>query len=166
LIIRRKYRAVLIDEFQDTDELQVTIFSRMFSDGQRPLFLIGDPKQAIYGFRGADIFSYLKAARNVAATYTLTENRRAVPGLVTARNPLFSQTEHPFLFPEISVRPATAAASHAGRRMPFVIWYLDSRQVREDGKPVNAGDCQAMIAHAVPGNSAPDAGAGRPAAGR
>jgi exodeoxyribonuclease V beta subunit len=149
--VRRKYRAVLVDEFQDTDELQVTIFSRLFSDGQRPLFLIGDPKQAIYGFRGADIFSYLKAARNVAATYTLTENRRAVPGLVTALNTIFSQTEHPFLFPEISFRPATAAASPAGRRMPFVIWYLDSRQVREDGKPVNSGDCQDLIANAVAG---------------
>ena len=149
--VRRKYRAVLVDEFQDTDELQVTIFSRLFSDGQRPLFLIGDPKQAIYGFRGADIFSYLKAARNVAATYTLTENRRAVPGLVTALNTLFSQTEHPFLFPEISFRPATAAASAAGRRTPFVIWYLDSRQLREDGKPVNSGDCQGLIANAVAG---------------
>jgi exodeoxyribonuclease V beta subunit len=149
--VRRKYRAVLVDEFQDTDELQVTIFSRLFSDGQRPLFLIGDPKQAIYGFRGADIFSYLKAARNVAATYTLTENRRAVPGLVTALNTIFSQTEHPFLFPEISFRPATAAASAAGRRTPFVIWYLDSRQVREDGKPVNSGDCQGLIANAVAG---------------
>ncbi|MBI5581367.1 MAG: exodeoxyribonuclease V subunit beta [Deltaproteobacteria bacterium] len=149
--IRRKYRAVLIDEFQDTDELQVTIFSRMFSDGQRPLFLIGDPKQAIYGFRGADIFSYLKAARNVASTYTLTENRRAVPGLVTALNTIFSQTEHPFLFPEISFRPATAVAAVGGRRTPFVIWYLDSRQVREDGKPVNSGDCQVLISNAVAG---------------
>jgi exodeoxyribonuclease V beta subunit len=123
----------------------------MFSDGQRPLFLIGDPKQAIYGFRGADIFSYLKAARNVASTYTLTENRRAVPGLVTALNTVFSQTEHPFLFPEISFRPATATAAAGGRRTPFVIWYLDSRRAREDGKPVNAGDCQVLIANAVAG---------------
>ena len=149
--VRRKYRAALIDEFQDTDELQVTIFSRMFSDGPRPLFLIGDPKQAIYGFRGADIFSYLKAARNVASTFTLTENRRAVPGLVTALNTVFSQTEHPFLFPEISFRPATAAAAVGGRRTPFVIWYLDSRRMREDGQPVNSGDCQVLIATAVAG---------------
>ena len=149
--VRRKYRAVLVDEFQDTDELQVTIFSRMFADGQRPLFLIGDPKQAIYGFRGADIFSYLKAARNVSATYTLTENWRAVPGLVSALNTIFSQTEHPFLFPEIAFRPATAAAKAADRRTPFVIWYLDSRKVREDGKPVNSGDCQELIANAVAG---------------
>ena len=149
--VRRKYRAVLVDEFQDTDALQYTIFSRMFSDGQRPLFLIGDPKQAIYGFRGADIFSYLKAARNVASTYTLTENRRAVPGLVTALNTVFSQTEHPFLFPEISFRPATAAAAVGRRRTPFVIWYLDSRRLREDGKPVNSGDCQVLIANAVAG---------------
>ena len=149
--VRRKYRAVLVDEFQDTDELQYTIFSRMFSDGQRPLFLIGDPKQAIYGFRGADIFSYLKAARNVTSTYTLTKNRRAVPGLVTALNTVFSQTEHPFLFPEIAFRPATAATAVAGPGTPFVIWYLDSRKVREDGKPVNSGDCQVLIANAVAG---------------
>ena len=149
--VRRTYRAVLVDEFQDTDELQYTIFSRMFSDELRPLFLIGDPKQAIYGFRGADIFSYLKAARNVTSTYTLTENRRAVSGLVTAINTIFSQTEHPFLFPEIAFRPATAAVAVAGPRTPFVIWYLDSRQVRQDGKPVNSGDCRVLIANAVAG---------------
>ena len=50
------YRAALIDEFQDTDGLQYAIFSTLFRD--LPLFLIGDPKQAIYSFRGADLHTY------------------------------------------------------------------------------------------------------------
>ena len=61
-LLRRQYRAALIDEFQDTDRLQYDIFSRVFTGPENYLFLIGDPKQAIYGFRGADIFTYLKPA--------------------------------------------------------------------------------------------------------
>jgi len=58
--IRQKYKAALVDEFQDTDDIQYEIFSRLFSTEDSLLFMIGDPKQAIYSFRGADIFSYIK----------------------------------------------------------------------------------------------------------
>ena len=54
--VRERYQAALVDEFQDTDDLQYAVFSRLFSAPQHLLFMIGDPKQAIYGFRGADIF--------------------------------------------------------------------------------------------------------------
>ena len=60
--LQARYRAALIDEFQDTDPVQYSIFRRAFSGGKTFLFLIGDPKQAIYGFRGADIFTYLEAS--------------------------------------------------------------------------------------------------------
>ena len=60
-IVRNRYQAALIDEFQDTDAIQYAIFERIFGQGRSTLFLIGDPKQAIYGFRGADIFTYLDA---------------------------------------------------------------------------------------------------------
>jgi exodeoxyribonuclease V beta subunit len=61
--VRRKYRVALIDESQDTDPLQWKIFQRVFAASQDHwLYLIGDPKQAIYGFRGADVNTYLQAA--------------------------------------------------------------------------------------------------------
>ena len=60
--LRDRYKAALVDEFQDTDPVQWEIVERVFVTGALPLFLIGDPKQAIYGFRGADVFTYLAAA--------------------------------------------------------------------------------------------------------
>lgn len=106
--IRSAYGAALIDEFQDTDPVQYAIFSRVFAQGDTPLFMIGDPKQAIYGFRGADIFAYLKAVRQAKSAYTLGRNYRSDPALVEAVNLLFHRVEHPFVFPEIAFYPATA----------------------------------------------------------
>ena len=61
--LRERYRVVLVDEFQDTDPVQWDIMRRAFGDGDTTLVLIGDPKQAIYAFRGADVYAYLEAAR-------------------------------------------------------------------------------------------------------
>ena len=99
--IRQKYRAALIDEFQDTDPVQYAIFSRLFPQKDEVLFLIGDPKQAIYSFRGADIFSYMDASRHADTKFTLTENWRTEPGLITAVNTLFSNVTTPFVFDDI-----------------------------------------------------------------
>jgi exodeoxyribonuclease V beta subunit len=84
--LQARYRAALIDEFQDTDPVQYSIFRRAFSGGSTFLFLIGDPKQAIYGFRGADIFTYLDASDQASDRFTLGENWRSESGLVTAMN--------------------------------------------------------------------------------
>ncbi|MCB1825024.1 MAG: UvrD-helicase domain-containing protein, partial [Candidatus Competibacteraceae bacterium] len=59
--MRYRYAAALIDEFQDTDPVQYAIFRDIYTDAGKPVFLVGDPKQAIYSFRGADIFAYLAA---------------------------------------------------------------------------------------------------------
>ena len=59
--VSERYQAALIDEFQDTDEMQWNIFHRLFAGGSHYLYLIGDPKQAIYGFRGANINMYQTA---------------------------------------------------------------------------------------------------------
>ena len=75
-IIRKKYSAALVDEFQDTDSFQYIIFTRIFDSKKSTFFMIGDPKQSIYSFRGADIFSYMKAARNTDSKYTLIKNWR------------------------------------------------------------------------------------------
>ena len=69
--------------------------------------MIGDPKQAIYGFRGADVFSYLKAAQDVRKKYTLTHNWRSAPKLITAVNTLFSSTQKPFVFEDIPYETAS-----------------------------------------------------------
>ena len=83
-----RYRMALIDEFQDTDSAQWSIFSRLFGTGGHYLYLIGDPKQAIYRFRGADICSYFVARQQADRCLTLQYNFRAHPGLMTAVNRL------------------------------------------------------------------------------
>jgi exodeoxyribonuclease V beta subunit len=104
--LRSRYRAALIDEFQDTDPLQWDIFRTICSEADYPLYLIGDPKQAIYSFRGADIYAYIAAARAVDDPYrsTLDTNRRSVKPLVDAVNGLFD-ADDPFLHTDISFNP-------------------------------------------------------------
>ncbi|MCV7198477.1 exodeoxyribonuclease V subunit beta [Mycobacterium angelicum] len=79
--MRRRWRIVLVDEFQDTDPIQWRVLECAFH-GHSALILIGDPKQAIYGFRGGDIHTYLKAARSADARYTLGVNWRSDKVLV------------------------------------------------------------------------------------
>ena len=88
----------LIDEFQDTSPVQLRIFDRLYriadDDASRALLLIGDPKQAIYGFRGADIYSYLGARQATAGRHhALGTNHRSTQALVGAVNELFVAAE-------------------------------------------------------------------------
>lgn len=87
--LRARYRVVLVDEFQDTDPIQWEILQRGFGGGGVTLVLIGDPKQAIYAFRGADIYSYLEAKEAAAATETLDVNWRSDQGLIDAYDAMF-----------------------------------------------------------------------------
>ncbi|MFQ2154608.1 exodeoxyribonuclease V subunit beta [Aeromonas sanarellii] len=97
--IRATYRVAMIDEFQDTDPQQYRIFHRLYGGHQdTALLMIGDPKQAIYGFRGADIFTYIQARRNVSAHYTLGRNYRSSRTLVAAVNGLFERAKDPFIY--------------------------------------------------------------------
>ncbi|MBN2433359.1 MAG: exodeoxyribonuclease V subunit beta [Acidobacteria bacterium] len=102
--LRDDFEAVLIDEFQDTDPVQYAIFEWLFGQETPLLFFIGDPKQAIYSFRGADVFAYLQAATSVQdeRRYTMTVSYRAEPCLVAAVNRLFQGPAKPFVFDEIS----------------------------------------------------------------
>jgi exodeoxyribonuclease V beta subunit len=93
--LRERYRYALIDEFQDTDELQWKIFRRIYLEsGENKLCIIGDPKQAIYGFRGADVHTYLEARRQVqeldGQVTNLIDNYRSTDALVRAYNEIFS----------------------------------------------------------------------------
>ena len=88
-VLRRRFGVVLVDEFQDTDRVQWEIFERAFVGGATTLVLIGDPKQAIYAFRGADVYAYLDAARTAGAPQTLDVNWRSDQGLIDAYDALF-----------------------------------------------------------------------------
>jgi len=106
--IRNQYRAALIDEFQDTDPVQYNIFKTIYFGQSRPVVFVGDPKQAIYGFRGADVFSYLQARQTAANIYSLKTNRRSSPALIGAINKLFMASPNPFITPDISYPKALA----------------------------------------------------------
>ncbi|MFB7723901.1 UvrD-helicase domain-containing protein [Nocardia sp. NPDC056100] len=81
--IRDRFRVALVDEFQDTDPLQWDILRRAFH-GHTTLVLVGDPKQAIYAFRGAEVLSYLDAVAHADSRRELTTNRRSDAGLLAA----------------------------------------------------------------------------------
>ncbi|MCA9554406.1 MAG: UvrD-helicase domain-containing protein [Myxococcales bacterium] len=125
--LRARYRFALIDEFQDTDEVQWEIFRRVFLDrGARGrLFVIGDPKQAIYGFRGADVKTYLAARSHIeglgGSVIHLTLNYRSSPGLIDAVNLILRQKKtRPFFTGEIRyehpVRPGDRTQGHLTER--------------------------------------------------
>jgi exodeoxyribonuclease V beta subunit len=100
--IRRQYPFAMIDEFQDTDSLQYEIFNQVYSDEKNSgLYMIGDPKQAIYSFRGADIFTYLQAGKllDENSRFTLNTNWRSQSDLVAGTNELFSRHPEPFVLP-------------------------------------------------------------------
>lgn len=109
-MLRGRYRAALVDEFQDTDSVQYGIFRRIFVAGGTPLVLVGDPKQAIYGFRGADVFAYLGAA-GAAERLPLDTNRRSTPSLVQAINAVFGRAGA-FAIDAIEFHPVRPLESH------------------------------------------------------
>ena len=115
--MRTRYPVALIDEFQDTDRLQAQIFERIYATDHRTggLIVVGDPKQSIYRFRGADVFAYLDAKTRVTAGHTLdlTVNYRSDPALVRAVNVTFGR-DNPFLLPDIRFEAAHAAAHDGG----------------------------------------------------
>jgi exodeoxyribonuclease V beta subunit len=144
--LRQRYRAAMIDEFQDTDPLQWNIFHHIGAAPGYPLFLIGDPKQAIYSFRGADVFAYLNAARTAPPeqTQTLTTNFRSDKFLIHAVNTLFAATDS-FRNAEIPFHPVESGRSEQDLLLldgdrdesPFKLWIYPRRgEAKSDPKPV------------------------------
>ena len=139
-LIREQFPVALIDEFQDTDPVQYRIFETIYRiEDNCPdtgLFLIGDPKQAIYAFRGADIYTYLRARQATAGRlHTLDTNFRSSHAMVKAVNHVFERAElrdsgrGAFLFREGSENP-----------VPFVSVKSQGRKevLQLDGQPVSA----------------------------
>ncbi len=144
-VLRHRYAAALIDEFQDTDPVQYDIFRRIYLGTDQPVFLIGDPKQAIYSFRGADIFAYLAARHDASQDYTLDVNWRSDPRLLTALNAVFGAARaQPFLFDAIGFQPAIPAEKKhheplwiQGRNEPpLQLWWLEPDGDQALGKGV------------------------------
>ena len=109
----KRYKVALIDEFQDTDPVQFSILDHIFltppeKESPRPLVLIGDPKQAIYGFRGGDIFTYNAAKERAKKIYFLDTNWRSSPAVNEGVNELLSTTA-PFRFHWIDYQPVKTA---------------------------------------------------------
>ncbi|MCD6153155.1 MAG: exodeoxyribonuclease V subunit beta [Syntrophobacterales bacterium] len=155
--IREKFKAALIDEFQDTDPVQYAIFNKVFNAEKSILFLIGDPKQAIYSFRGADIFAYMKAAKDVESRYTLGENWRSTPALIDAVNAIFSNAENPFVYDAISFQKAVPALRKdqdvfkmGGKsEPPLQVWFINAGKMTEGGKALAKAKAYELIPGAV-----------------
>ncbi|MGI8594934.1 MAG: UvrD-helicase domain-containing protein, partial [Solirubrobacteraceae bacterium] len=124
--LRARYGVVLVDEFQDTDPVQWDIVRRAFGEGGATLVLIGDPKQAIYAFRGADVYAYLAAAQAADARATLDVNWRSDQGLIDAYDTMFGGAKlghEGIVYRRVRAAPANQALrlSGAPRQAPLRI---------------------------------------------
>jgi exodeoxyribonuclease V beta subunit len=159
--MREAYPAVLVDEFQDTDPVQYEIFRNLFEKSSI-LFYIGDPKQAIYSFRGADIYSYFKASSSIdeEKCYSLDTNWRSESGLVESVNNLFSTTANPFAAGDaISFLPSQSTPKSKGNTEPLLVenedpsslltWYLQKEKESDAGKIFNQTDATQCSVNAV-----------------
>ena len=127
-----QYPFAMIDEFQDTDSQQYAIFSKIYRDNPEKntgFIMIGDPKQAIYRFRGADIFTYLKASDEAQSRFELTKNYRSEKHLVDGVNALFDFPQSPFIYQNINFTAVDSRDDHLrfylnGKAEPAYRFYL------------------------------------------
>jgi exodeoxyribonuclease V beta subunit len=140
------FPVALIDEFQDTDQRQFAIFDRIYRE-RGTLVMIGDPKQAIYSFRGGDIAAYLRASAQANQRFSLATNYRSSRALVEAMNALYGHTEGGFDHREIHYQPVFAAgrtdekpyaANGSPIARPLVIHDFRGDAVDNKGRPLNS----------------------------
>jgi exodeoxyribonuclease V beta subunit len=135
------FPVALIDEFQDTDQRQFAIFDRIYRERtgheRGALVMIGDPKQAIYSFRGGDIAAYLRASTQASQRYSLATNHRSSRALVEALNAWYGHTEGGFGHPQIRYQPVTPAGK------------ADSEPYTVNGEAV----AQPLVIHPFRGNA-------------
>lgn len=124
--LRARYQAALLDEFQDTDPSQWDVFSLVFGEGHAPVYLIGDPKQSIYRFRGADLNAYLAVKDMTPAhrRFTMSRNFRSDPRLLNVLNQLFDPRHHRFIPTHLELAPAGTQsegdAFFGDERIPYI----------------------------------------------
>ena len=154
--LRERFAVALIDEFQDTDPVQYSIFSQIYRDSDASVFLIGDPKQAIYGFRGADVFTYLRAAQVANRRYTLAKNWRSEAKLVEGVSAIFGLRDTAFVIPGIKLVPVKASDSGDAkpltideqRDQPLRVWIASADGRRRKATGV-AGEIAKLLASNV-----------------
>jgi exodeoxyribonuclease V beta subunit len=165
--LRSSFPIAMIDEFQDTDNIQYGIFRAIYlsigdddEQAKTAMIMIGDPKQAIYSFRGGDIFAYAEAKRDVGdALYTLDTNWRSVPRLINAVNAIFSMRDEAFVYADaVDFQPVSASdKDHAlltidGQEdTPLSLWRLP---LDESDKPLSKEHLRGVICEAVAGQVA------------
>jgi exodeoxyribonuclease V beta subunit len=155
--LRDRYRVALVDEFQDTDPIQWEILRRAFTGPESTLVLIGDPKQAIYAFRGADVYAYLEAARIAGAQARLEVNWRSDQRLLDAFDALLDGAR--LGHEGIVYRKVRAAPANVDRRMPGPPLRIRILH-REDGlvkltpkdKLANLGEARSVVARDLAGD--------------
>jgi len=140
------FPVALIDEFQDTDQRQFAIFDRIYRE-RGTLVMIGDPKQAIYSFRGGDIAAYLRASEQADRRFSLGTNHRSSRALVHALNAWYDYTEGGFGHPHIRYQPVEPAAKADEKpytvdgvtvAQPLVIHPFRGDALGKGGKPLKA----------------------------
>ncbi len=130
------FPVALIDEFQDTDQRQFAIFERIYRE-RGTLVMIGDPKQAIYSFRGGDIAAYLRASEQASQRFSLGTNHRSSRALVEALNAWYGHTEGGFGQPQIRYQPVAPAGK------------ADDKPYTVDGQPLT----QPLVLHPFRGDA-------------
>ncbi len=151
-----RFPVAMVDEFQDTDPIQYRIFRQIYQNREGiSLTLIGDPKQAIYSFRDADLFVYLRAKSEVPSEnrWTLVTNWRATPRLIEAVNRFFALSKTPFLhedIPFIPAKPAQKRHRYLKRRHqpPVTLWQLPWGDP-DKRKPLGMDEAKTKVARAV-----------------
>ncbi|HZT64692.1 MAG TPA: UvrD-helicase domain-containing protein [Acidimicrobiales bacterium] len=143
--LRQRYRVVLVDEFQDTDPIQWQVVRQAFGTGDTTLVLIGDPKQAVYAFRGADVYAYLEAARQADRRFTLSDNWRSDESLLAAYDVLLNPLR--LGHPDIPYRKVTATATHhkPGLRKAPVNTALRARVLHSAEHDLPITDAQRLV---------------------
>jgi exodeoxyribonuclease V beta subunit len=148
--IRERFKAALVDEFQDTDPIQYSIFQKIYGR-EMPVYFVGDPKQAIYGFRGADVFTYITAAAAAPKQFTLGKNWRSTTDLVRAVNTLFQLSPRPFILDGIPFAPVEASGACDGEPLtvnglkepPLKLW------LAIEAGPIKKEDADRLLPQAV-----------------
>jgi exodeoxyribonuclease V beta subunit len=155
--LRTRFPVAMIDEFQDTDAIQYGIFHLLYFDQDHTsLIMIGDPKQAIYSFRGGDIFTYMKAKSEASVQhYSLQTNWRSEAALIQALNALFGRREAPFIYAgAIDFVPALPAPKDDkapllidnSATVPLTIWRIP---LDEQQKPLSKARAHSMLHEAT-----------------
>ncbi len=165
--LRQRFPAALVDEFQDTDPLQFSVFNAIYGATENPLFLVGDPKQAIYRFRNADLDTYLSAKQQTSAIYSISHNQRSTQNLINALNDLFSANRQAFMLPGLDYqrvgfgsKPRKQFEDHSGPNADLQLWmlpkledgnYIERKRAKQFAVDATAGEIARLLNAAATG---------------